>query len=604
MIVDNFKGYIEGTDITKVPVNNLAYPSKNVVVSKGKVVTRGGLVNDGTAVTVQEAVHSEFVWKDALGGVRPTRVHGQTVQVKYNDLWYTIYTALDSATVRVFFATWIDANGAIIKKRLFFVDGSTALYQWNGAIGEVASATSNSVTFATNADALGFDDGSGTAQTILHFIGSATTANSEESQTSDPSGSATLSISGTFNTTPIAADVIIAKPVKFADEVGSTFDLDFIYSYKNHIIVGNYDSVNLYWSHIETYSLSTALEFSMPVLASRTAATAIFMQLDGNITAIIANKNTLWVSDKDDWYKITKGIEQNAYGLWVDVEKVEVGELKGALPMAVAKHKGDIIYLSQDKTLQRVTTNEVLGTDDFLLLSDDVEDLLNRLDLSDVRLYYLTRAIYLVCPAESTLLILDMVEGYFQPPQIIPINCISVIDGIKYGHHNAENQTYKLFSGRDDLGTPIEAKIAFGYSHGEGEVKHPFRYKQHTIFGVSCRLTVDTTVETDLYFEEDGAKTQTNFEIDGALVKTYAIDDDVSWATHPYAERSWGGADMEVAELRRAMVFNKFNAVSYFDFRPVFTISGNDNEFHLLGYWIDDAYAPRKIGNDLFIGKT
>jgi hypothetical protein len=605
MIIDQFKGYIEGADLTKVPIQNLAYPSKNVLVSKGKIYTRGGLVNDGVVKTVNEATHSEFVWKDALGGQRPIRVHGNTVQVKYNSLWYTIYTGLDSDTTRVFFATWVDGNGSIIKKRLFFVDGSTAIYQWNGAIGEVESATADSVTFAT-ADGTclqqGFDDASGTNKNILHFIGSAVTANSTEIQDNNPTAQV-LEISGTFNTTPVAGDIIIAEPIKFADEISATFDLDFIYSYKNHVIVGNYDSVNLYFSHVSTFNTATGLDFTMPVAGSRTALTPIFMQLDGNITALIARKGILWVSDADDWYKVTKTVEINPYGLWVDVEKLETGENKGALPMAVAKHKGDIIYLGQDYTLQRVTTNEVLGTDDIQLISDDVEALLKRVDMDGVRLYYVERAIYIVCPADSTLLILDMVEGYFQPPQIMPINCMSIISGTKYGHHSAENSTFVMFSGRNDLDTPIEAVIAFGYTHGEGDKKHNFRYKRHTMFGISGRLTVDTKVSVKQYFEEEGAKTDTTFILDGADedLTFYEIEDDTSWATHPYATRSWGGIDMVVTDLMRTMAFKKFDAVSYFDFRPIMTISGTANEFHLLAWYIDDEFSPRKIGNNLFI---
>lgn len=600
MIANDFKGYIEGHDITKIPVSNLAYPSKNVVVSKGKITTRGGIVNDGTAATGTDKVHSEFVWKDALGGVRPIRCTGRKVQVKYNDRWYTIFTALNADVVRVIFATWVDGTGAIVKKRLFFVDGSTTLYQWNGAIAEVASATANSVVVegSLTCKQLGFDAGNVTAQTLLHFIGSATTANSEESQNNDPTAD-TLSLSGTFDTTPVANDVIIAKPVAFANAIGSTFNLDATYSYKNHLIVANYDSVNVYFSHIETYSLATGLDFTMPAAGSRTALTPIFLRLDGNFTAMVARKDVLWVSDADDWYKLVKTIEQNAYDLWVDVEKFETGERKGALPMACAKYKGDIIYMAQDKTLQRVTSVEVLGTDEIRQISDDVEALFQRLDLDDVRVYYVERAIYIICPQDSTMIILDLLEGYFQPPQILPINCMSVIEGVKYGHHNAVDETYVLFSGRDDLDTPIEAKIAFGYQSGQ----HSFRYKQHTMFGVSCRLTGDTVVDVDQQFEEEGAKTSTNFEIDGSEITTYAVDDDVSWATHPYAERSWGGADMEVAELRRAMVFSKFDAVSYFDFRPIFTISGSDNEFHLLGWFIDDQIAKRKIGNNLFVSK-
>ena len=599
MIFKDFKGYIEGHDITKIPVENLAYPSKNVIVTKGKIVTRGGLVNDGTAATGTDKVHSEFVWKDALGGVRPIRCTGRKVQVKYNDLWYTIFESLQADVVRVFFATWVDGQNAIIKKRLFFVDGSTTIYQWNGAIGEVASGAASSVVLAGDTGALqGFDPGNVTNQTLLHFIGSAVVANSAELQTNDPT-TTTLSISGTFDTTPIAGDIIIAKPTAVANAISATFPLDAIYSYKNHIAVTNYSTVNIYLSHIETYVHATGLNFVQPVAGSRTALTAILLRLDGNFTAMVSRKDVLWISDADDWYKVTKTIEQNAYDLWVDVEKFETGERKGALPMATAKYKGDIIYMAQDKTLQRVTSVEILGTDEIRQISDDVEALFDRLNLEDVRVYYVERAIYIICPEEGTMIILDLIEGYFQPPQILPIQCMSVIDGIKYGHHNAVDETYKLFSGRDDLDTPIEAVIAFGYFSG----KHEFRYKRFTQMGVSCRLNGDTKVMVDEYFEEDGAKTATNFEIDGATVVTYAVDDDVSWATHPYAERSWGGADMEVSELKRAMVFNKFDAVGWFDFRPKFTISGSDNEFHLLGYWIDEDFAPRKIGNNLYVAK-
>lgn len=600
MVIKDFKGYKEGHDITKISVENLSYPSKNVLVNKGKVVTRGGLVNDGTESTGNEKIHSEFVWKDAVGGARPMRCTAQKVQVKYDGRWYTIFEALDSDVVRVYFTTWVDQNTTVTKKRLVMSDGSTNLYVWNGAIAKVASATSNSAVLDITDTCLlqGFDDGSATAQEILHFIGTSTTANSTESQTNNPTAQ-TLSISGTFDTTPVANDVIMTKPVEFADAISSSYEIDVVYSYQNHLICANYNSVEMFFSHISTYSLSSGFDFVQPSAGSRTALTPIYLRLDGNFTAMIARKNILWISDSDDWYKVTKTIEQNAYDLWVDVEKFETGENKGALPMAVAKYKGDIIYVAQDKTIQRVTSVEVIGSDEIRQISDDVEALLQRVSLDDVRVYYLERAIYIVCPVDSTLIMLDLIEDYFQPPQILPISCISVIDGVKYGHHNAVDETYKLFSGRDDLGTPIEAKIAFGYQ----SLTHGFRYKQNTIFGVSCRLTGDTICTVEQFFEEDGAKTSTSFEINGASVKTYTVDDDVSWATHPYGDRSWGGADMEVSELKRAMVFSKFDAVSFFEFRPIFTITGTDQEFHLLGFYIDDTASKRKIGNDLFVSK-
>lgn len=603
MIAKDFKGYNEGKDVSTIPHVNLVYPSKNVLVLGGKIYTRDGIENDGVAASGSLGVHSEFVWKDALGGERPIRIFGQTVQVKYNDVWRTIYTALDSDVIRCFFATFVDINTTtdIVKKRLVISDGSPHLYVWNGAIGDVESATSNSVVLPT-ADGTclqqGFDAGNVTAQTLLHFIGTAATANSEESQNNDPTAQ-TLSISGTFDTTPVADDVIIAKPVKFSNVIASTFDIDVVVNYKNHIIICSYDSPSMYFSHIETYSLATGFNFTQPEPVDRTALTAILLRIDGKFTAAVVRKNVLWVSDADGWYKVTKSAGVNAYSLWVDVEKVETGDRKGALPMAVAKYKDDAIYVAQDKTIQRVTSNEVLGVDEIRTISDDIEGLLERIDMTNIRLYYLERAIYLVSVVDGILIILDMIEGYFQPPQYLPISCISVIDGVKYGHHSATAETFELFTGRSDLTTPIEAKIAFGLYHGE----HDLRYKRHGIFGLIGRLNEATIVDVKQNFEEEGAKTETEFEIDGGTIKTYAVNDDVSFGTHPYGSRSLGGADMKAEELNKFFVFSRFKPVSWFEFQPQFTISGDQNEFQLLAWWIDDEPSDRKIGDDLFISK-
>lgn len=615
MIFTDFKGYVEGRDITKIPMDNLAYPSKNVIVTKGKVVTRGGIVNDGTAAEGSDPTHSEFVWKDAAGGIRPLRCTGTKIQLKWNDHWYTIFESLDADVTRVIFATWVDGTAAFIKKRLFMVDGSTDMYQWTGAIAVVASydGVGHVITLdvADSARSQGFDDASGTNQNIriIHLDVDGNETTHEDAVYSNDPSSTTISLTGALSgAVPAAGDLVIALPVVWADQVNSTFALDAVYSYKNHVIVANYDSVNVYWSNIETYALATGLDFTQPSAGSRTAITAIYLRLDGNFKAMIARQDVLWVSDTDDWYKVTKSVEQNAYDLWVDVEKFETGERKGALPMAVAKYKGDIIYMAQDNTLQRVTTVAILGTDEIQQLSDVVEALLQRLNTEDVRLYYIERAIYIICPQESTMIILDMIEGYYQPPQILPINCMSIIEGVKYGHSNVQAETFTLFSGRNDLGTPIESVIAFGYYSGivrqhSHVFSNDFQYKQHTVFGVSGRLTTSTNVSIDHFFEEDGAKATINTGIDGSVVKTYGVDDDVSWATHPYAERSWGGADMDATELRRVMVFDKMSGISYFDYRPIFTISGDENEFHLLGYYIDDSTSERKIGNDLFIEK-
>ena len=608
MVIDSFIGYRESADISKIPSGYLAYPSRNVLVTKGKVITRGGLENDGNAPTVDEAVHSEFVWKDAPGGERPLRVHGTTLQVKHLGKWVTFFTGLDADTTRVFFATWIDSNTTVIKKRLFFCDGSRNLYQWNGFLGTVASYTPTTITFVAdkaNLGLMGADAGNVTTQTVVikSLDGSGVVDDSdEETYTTDPTGGLTMALAGAPTFTPVAGDLVFCKPTTVANAVSSTFNIDVIANYQNHLVAAQYDNVSVYLSHVSTYVLATGLTFVQPAAGSRTAVTAIYLQLDGGFQGMSTRKGILWISDNDDWYKVTKTVEVNAYGLWVDVEKFETGESKGCLPMAIAKHKGDLIYLAKDLTLQRITTLDVIGKDDIELLSDDVEALFRRLDNDDVRLYYFERGIYIIFPQESTLIILDTAEQrwYFQPPQDIPMNCMSVIGGIKYGHHNGNNETFQLFTGRNDLGTEsAQAVIALGCLDSG---KH-FDYKDSMKFGIDCRLTLSTEVQGDRYFEENGAKATATYSFVGEDITTFASDDDASWATHPYGSVPWGGTD-DTEDLLRAFVFDLEKQTGYFEIRPIITISGAEAEFHLLAIHIDNAPSKRSIGQNLFVPRT
>lgn len=614
MITKDFKGYVEGLDVTKVPLDRFVYPSKNILCLKGKAYVRPGLLNDGFAASGSTKIMSEYVWKDSKSGEQALRVCGTALQLKKEGQWFTIYSGINADALRVRFATWVDENGTVIKKRLAFVDGSSNLHQWSGAVGVVASydgatdiATLDSA--ATTALLRGFDPGDGTAQAvvIVHFAGDGTVS-SIESKLHDSTGSAnTLHITVAPTQDPVAGDLIIAVPVAY--NVPADVLKDDIYSYKNHLVLASLDSVSLYFSHVSTFAVATGWTFTVPAAASRTALTALFLQLDGNYTAMISRKNVLWVSTADKWFKMTKLNEVNAYSQWIEIVDFPQAERKGALPFAVANYKGDMVFISQDKTLQRVSTVEILGTDSLELLSDEVEDLLLRLDMDEVRIYYESRYIWIICPNDSTVLMLDMVgepsmgiERFWNTPQIVPVTCMSTIDGVRYGHSSTRAETFEMFSGTNDLEVPIEAKIAFGY----GSAGEELGYKTHSKIGISGRISPTTKATVDQYFETDGAKAQDTFVIDGETAKTYEMPDDVSWSAVPWASRSWGGADMVVSALKRFFAFSKYDAVSYFEHRPVFTITSRtvearEVEFQLLSWFIDQVSSKEAIGEDLYI---
>lgn len=601
MIIQNFKGYQEGRDITQIPANYLAYPSKNVLVHKGKVYTRLGLTVFGASGTVNNKVHSEKVWKNSKAGEEiPLRCTGTTLQAYLEEWktgagWVDVFDGFDSNLSRVEFSEWVDTNTSIIKSRLIMVDGSVNMYQWNGAIAVVESVAGDVITISGSKtlEQLGFDDGTTTQQTVVingtEYTYSHNPTTDELTLDSTPSGVS-------------EGDLVVVKPLTHSVTL-SVISKDHIYNYKGHLVIGGLESVDLYFSHATDYSMSSGFNFTVPAPTSRTALSPMYFTLDGKITAMHERKNVLWVSTADDWFKITKLYEQNGYGEWSTVEKVESAQRKGAMPYAVSAHKGDMIFLAQDKTVQTVTDLEILQSDQLKLISDDIEDLLIRLDLTGARIYYHGRYIFITVPVESTLLILDTVEGYWQPPQTIPIERLSIIDGTRIGHSNNRDKSFSLFSGKSDLlEADIEAIIALG-SIGFEENSDNLSYKSYDIFGLSGYITPNTKATVENLFEYSGAKSEDSFEIDGNTIKTYKIEDDTSLGKHPFASRSWGGGDYETTDLARFYVFDRSSRESFFEFQPKITIIGSEIEFHLTALSFDVSSSDRTRPSELFISK-
>ena len=599
MISKDYKGYKEGEDITKIPTRNLAYPSKNCIVHKGVVRTRLGIKLKGGVGTTNLKVHSEKVWKDSKSGEMPLRGTGTKLQVyleafKTGAGWTDLLT-LSATPDRIEFATFTDINTTIIKKRMFMVYGTGDIVQWNGGVAVVASIIGSAVTISgsLNLNLLGFDDGSTTQQTVI--------INGSEYTYSHNPTTKVLTLDSTPPTAPVAGDLIIVKPLTHTTTL-ATITKDHIYSYKNHIVIGNLTGNDLYFSDTIAYSMATGLSYTVPVSGSRTAVSPMYFTLDANITAMRERKGVIWVSTVDDWFKITKLFSQNGFGEWATVEKVESAERMGALPFAVSGYKGDMIFIGQDSTIRSLSDLEIIKSNQIKLISDDIEDQLLRYDLTNCRIYYNGRYIYITVPVESVLVMFDVVESNWQPPQILPISRFSIIAGVKVGHSNNTDESFDLFSGKDDLGADIETVIAFGYQGYTNDTTE-LEYKWYETLGISGRITPSTKCVLDIFYETDGAKSKNSIIINGAKIKTYDIADDVSWGTYPFASRSWAGGDVATSDLKRFFVFDKNDAISFFEWRPVFTITGIGQEFHLLALSADINVSENTRENDLFISK-
>jgi hypothetical protein len=611
MLIEKFLGYREGAAIETIPPQYLTYPSKNCIIYKGVVQTRGGTTNDGTATTENSPITGEFVWTDAKSGRQAMRTYGENLQVKLNDIWVTIYSGLAADATRVRFATWTDGNGAVIKKRCFFVDGGTSIHEWNGAVGEVASYNAGTFTATLDSAAAsgllrGFDAGTLTAL-VIRFDTDGSLLGIEEKTYTNDCTSNTIVFSGALTDAPQAGDLIVAKPI--ANSVLTSFEKDDIFTFPvtNHLVVTSLSSGEIYGS-----DSVTKLDFTVPAAINRTAASAFFLTLPGNIQATVSRSKgnsesqpeTIWFSTEDSWYKVSPlSAASTITGHWFEIQALELPPRSGSLPFMTANYKGDIVFLSQDKRLQRIQTLELVGRDELSLLSDEVEGLLGRLDFTGGNIYYDARYIWITAPADTHLLLLDMVgdperglQQFWNPPQITSVSHISVIDGVRYGHSSVDNQTFELFNGPDDLGIDISATIALGTIASRETF---LRYLTHESIGISGKKTPTTTATVAQSFESEAAKASDTFDLSD--IKTYTVADDTSYASVPWASRATG--DLETVDVERFFCFAKNPAISYFEHRIVLTISGEAISFHLHGIETDLTSSQEQLGEDLFISR-
>jgi hypothetical protein len=167
----NPKGYLSNREITNVSGLYLVKGSKNSIIKNGeKVVTRGGYrVLSQRAVTINKGFNSSFDWVTSSGyKLNMTGCYGTL------DFWHeptqqflTLQTGLPK-TKRAEFTTWWDADELIDK--LLFVRGDSNIYEWSGAVAEIASVTANTITkkryiSGTN---IAFNDNGATGDTITH----------------------------------------------------------------------------------------------------------------------------------------------------------------------------------------------------------------------------------------------------------------------------------------------------------------------------------------------------------------------------------------------------------------------------------------------------
>jgi hypothetical protein len=577
------------------------------------LATIGG---SGTGATVQinSIAASSVVIEDlnSPGNITALAVADGGSGYVVNDVLTLQLNGTVAATVQVLS---VNGSGVILYAALSIAgNGYTYGETLTSSGGTGIDATFTVLATGSSIEQLGYDyPGNASAENtdvyIVRFSSPGVVAGVDTYSLSEISGNI-FDFSSALSTPPSVGDIVVSKIVQHTNL--SSFLKDDIYTYQNHLAVANLQSHSVYFSDAVAY-----LDFTVPD-SDATSASPFLIQLPGNYTAMRNRLNpqtqlgVCWISCADSWTKVTQAFVADADGNYITAVNITETDSLGALPFMVADYKGDPIYLAQDFSLQRIESVEAVGKDAFKILSDEVSDLLARLDWTEGRLDYTTRYVYLIAPASGTLVLLDMIEEAWQPPQDMPIASISNIAGALCGHSCVKDETFELWTGRNDLGAPIKTVFAPGYYlgfqfHRGKTLPQDFNLKEATKFAFAGRMTKGTIVQMELNFENDGALAKKKCTLDGRTAKLYKLPHYLGWGLNIFGKKPFG-IDTPETELWRVFAWKKWKAVQWFEWRPVFTATPVPNdtnqEFHLIAFYLDDTIGDQTIPESLWIPES
>ena len=155
-LVSNYKyGYRNREDVTNLEPGVLIVGSQNVFTNvSSRVECRKGYRLDGATSSVASPIASSFDWqtrgnseKHLRAGFLTSAGNDGKLQYRYVDstgavTWRDLTTGL--STVSYNFATWWNTTESL--REVLFVNGTSNIFRWNGAVTTLASATATTIT--------------------------------------------------------------------------------------------------------------------------------------------------------------------------------------------------------------------------------------------------------------------------------------------------------------------------------------------------------------------------------------------------------------------------------------------------------------------------
>ncbi len=602
-IVDNFKaGYRNREDITNLPPGVLVVGSQDVLVNTAsRVQVRQGYVVDGAASTVIAPIVSSFEWNSKGNGQRFLRAGfltsaGNDGQLQFRYIteagtasWQTLLSSL--TTVSYNYTTFWDTTELI--RLVLFVNGTSNIFEWNGAYDFVASVTSNTIVMDNIIGTSGFYSTRNKVVTIngTDYTYTGITSKTFTGVTPDPTG--------------VVADgdlayqkVVTTANSSFTAGPPSTFKNDLISTLNNQIFIASLTTPTLYVSKINSF---VDFSFGSPRLPGE-GATAT---LDDNIVGFIPQETDMYISaGKNFWYNTT--LQQNsAYNgsttITTEIFKVQllkVNNLQGAQSQSLINKAGNkIIMVTFEPTLDELgRVEDIIAAPNTTNISDPIKNDFDTYDFTGGSTYSWKRYKIVSIPKLGIIRIFNEFTRAWEAPQNIPVTSFYTVNGLLYGHSSITSESYRLFTGFADrvtstsAGQPIEAIVNFSYQNYGTRTA----LKSGNEFYIEGYVNANTTLNCEINYELDGCMSTQTFSVDGSDRTVVCIPSDESSLGKVSLGKEKLGGDKSASLTNlppKFRVIKTFPRLDFYESQFSFNIFGVDQRFELIAFGTNSAPA-------------
>lgn len=604
-IVDNFKkGYWNKPDVTNIPAGILVAGSKNVTINDGeRVASRKGYTLDGQEGTgsASDAIGGSFDWIRHLGDERNLRAYSDELEYRYvaDDGTVTWRRLADGFASDAFnFAVFWDSTELI--ERLLMVNGSSNIFDWSGGIATVASVTANTIT--KNGSDTWAQEGfytTGTRSVTIGGVAYAYTGGEGTTTltgvTPDPSaGGVVAGDIGHQTLRTTANSAMTAIPATLANALVEVLN--------NQVYVASLTNNQVYVSQQNSFTVYT-------VANPRTPGSGMLLTLDAPPAAFVPQEQFMYISAGPDfWYQIGLQLSSDNTKEAVLINRLKTTTGQGALSQAaVSKIKNDVIFISNEPSMDTLGRVELIATPQAEDTSDIIKLDFDALDFDGASVFYHRNYFYVAFPASGTVLVYNQSVtvgndtpttnpfsvGRWEAPQTLPISRFAVIGGELYGHSSQTNETYRMFDGYSDNGNPIECVARFSYMNGG----KPANLKHVTELYSEGYVSQSTTLTLTIYRDYNGSEGLTSYAIagnDDAIL--FDLTSDGSLGKKSLGKRSLAGRGPTVddASPPKFRQVNGVNGEDFYEMQVEYSSNGTDQRWELLRFGSDMTVSTAK----------